>query len=137
MGRLGGAPSTFVGTDVLWFGAAAVTAATDNRFLNPVGYSTTPAPTTHIPYLIPRPGWLEEILYRCQGAHTTNTIVVKPRHNGSNIDLGFSVAANVLAQQSLVSLAVARGDSVGCYINHTGATGLVNVVVGFRFKWSR
>lgn len=123
----------------LWYGAAAVTAGSTDVFLNPAGIGTTPATTTSRPYSCPKTGTIVSVLYHTNTAHTTNTVTVEARINGTPTAVGpVSVTAGVTDLDVAVSpgVAVVRGDTISCQIDHNGATGLVNCLVGFEIQYT-
>lgn len=130
------APTAAVRSMWFWFGAEVVSASTDNRYLNPTGWATTPAPTTVRSYPTVA-GNIVRVAYRVATANSTGTVVIKPRIDGAAAtDISFSVAAGVTAQTSTITpVAVNADGNLACYINHTGATNLAGCSVGFEVEY--
>ena len=115
---------------------AAMTAGDTNRYPNTVGYSTTPIGTTPFYYTIPVTGTLVAIQYQVSTANSTNTVTVTPRKNNvEETGATVTVAATVLYQRTVVSLAVAQGDYIACQMDHNGATNVANLAIFFEFEW--
>lgn len=125
-------------TVILWYGGTVVTAGTTDVFANPVGHAQSPLNTTARPYPCPVTGTIVGIHYHVNTAHTTNTVTVEARIAGTPTAVGpFSVAAGTTDQYTAVSpgVAVTRGDTVSCQIDHNGATNLANLSVGFEIEF--
>lgn len=119
----------------LAFSGNVVTAGTNDRYANPVGYATSPIGSTAFGYTIPVTGTITAVYYRVFTAHTTNTVVLSARVNGVNTQV-LSVAATVTTSSATgLSIAVAPNDFLALEVDHTGATNLANLHVFLEIEY--
>ncbi len=140
--------SLFLRGDATWsgppipyhFGGAVMTAGDQNRFANPVGFSTSPIGTTGYRYVAGSPMELVAITYVCTAAHTTNTVTITPRIAGvEQTTHTLTINANDTFEHlaftgSPAPYALAAGDTFACQMDHNGATNLANLMVTFWFR---
>lgn len=118
------------------FAAQTTTAGDTSSYLNPVGYSTTPASNNTFFQICPVTGTLVHVYYRCAVPHTTNTVEIQPRLAGVDTDIDFDVAAADDRHDAAVGpFAVTVGDSIGCRIRHNGATDVLWASVVLEFEY--
>lgn len=123
---------------IFTFGCDTVTAGTTDRYLNPVGYSTTPAGTTSYFYVIPVSGFLIQTQVLLSTVHTTNTFTVSPRLSGveqttQQVSLSANVGTNFTTHAT--PLAVTAGDYLSCQVDHNGATNIRFATVNFVIEY--
>lgn len=128
----------------LTYAVDVVTAGSTARFLNTIGFTTTPAGTTAYAYPISVAGYLISTRYVVAAVHTTNTVVVTPRLSGVDQPTqALTVAAGVQASYVVHATPLAvtpgtgtsLGDYLACKIDHNGATNLTRCFVIFEIEY--
>jgi hypothetical protein len=126
----------------LFFSATTLTAGDTDRYLNPVGYSTTPAGISSTFYTIPFPsGNLITTQYQAGVAHSGGgAVTCAPRLNGAEQTtqkVSYTATTAYQRDTHATPLAYSQGDYLSCQMDHGGTGNVSFATVAFEFEFDQ